>query len=115
MCDWIPTFLSNTFPKFVIYLKSSLKIKGPIPKDCQKGDCRHLVENGLHFNRTDLNKGYGGSCPECGTKTKAERKNSKISIFQLQNHSKRAKIEILLYFMAFVKVQPMMTESQTSL
>ena len=101
MCDWIPTPLSNTFPKFVIFLKSSLKIKGPIPKDCQKGDCRHLVENGLHFNRTDLNKGYGGSCPESGTKPKAERKNSKISIHSLMKTHLLYNCERYLYSMEY--------------
>ena len=87
MCDWIPTPLSNTFPKFVIFLKSSLKIKGPIPKDCQKGDCRHLVENGLLFNRTDLNKGYGV--------------NSKVSIHSLMKTHLLYNCERYLYSMEY--------------
>ena len=30
------------------------KVQAPIPKDCSKDTCRHLIENGLHFNRSDL-------------------------------------------------------------
>ena len=35
--------------------------KAPIPKDCLSTDCHHMIELGMHFNRTDLLKGYGGS------------------------------------------------------
>ena len=58
------------------------KVQAPIPKDCSKDTCRHLIENGLHFNRSDLLKGYGGTCPECNVKPKSERKNSKIPLIE---------------------------------
>ena len=53
--------------------------KAPIPKDCLRTDCHHMIERGMHFNRTDLLKGYGGICPECHVRPKGESKNSKIS------------------------------------
>ena len=56
--------------------RSQLNNKGtPIPKLCYKDDCLHDIIFGQHFNRTDLNKGYNGKCPECGETPKAEAKN----------------------------------------
>ena len=63
--------------------KSSKQVKAPIPKQCNLGNCKHFIENGLHFNKTDLQKGYGGICPECQIRPKAENTKSKIPIHSL--------------------------------
>ena len=58
--------------------QNNLKGTGtPIPKVCYKEQCLHDIIFGRHFNYSDLNKGYGGVCPECGEKPKSESKNSK--------------------------------------
>ena len=56
---------------------------GPVPKLCLKPQCRHLIERGLHFNRTDLLKTYRGICPSCGIKPKAETERSRIPLHSL--------------------------------
>ena len=73
------------------------KLKAPIPKDCREENFHHLFENGLHCNRSDLLKGYGGTCPECNIKPKAERKNSKIPLSSLMKTHLLYNCEIYSY------------------
>ena len=76
----------------------------PVPKSCSKADCRQLIEMGLHFNRTDLNKTYRGICPDCGAQPKGENQRSRIPLSSLMKTHLLYNCEKYPYCQKYIKL-----------